>query len=105
MSLASVNGFTPPMDQVSASSQLSIRNVTKVFRGKKGLFNKLSGKTSRDFIAIEDISMEIQPNTFVSIIGPSGCGKSTLLNMIAGLTSITSGEVLLNGLPIIGPLP
>ncbi|MEM9818874.1 MAG: ABC transporter ATP-binding protein [Cyanobacteria bacterium P01_D01_bin.6] len=105
MSLASVNGFTPPMDQVSASSQLSIRNVTKVFRGKKGLFNKLSGKTSRDFIAIEDISMEIQPNTFVSIIGPSGCGKSTLLNMIAGLTSITSGEVLLNGLPIIGPGP
>ena len=87
------------------SSQLSIRNVTKVFPGKKGLFNKVTGKTSRDFVAIQDINLEIQPNTFVSIIGPSGCGKSTLLNMIAGLSPISGGEILLNGVPITGPGP
>jgi nitrate/nitrite transport system ATP-binding protein len=76
-----------------------------VFPGKRGLINKLSGKTSRDFVAIQDINLEIEPNTFVSIIGPSGCGKSTLLNMIAGLSPISSGEILLNGHPITGPGP
>jgi nitrate/nitrite transport system ATP-binding protein len=49
--------------------------------------------------------MEIEPNTFVTIIGPSGCGKSTLLGMIAGLSDITAGEILLNGHPIAGPGP
>jgi len=93
------------MEQPYPSAQLSIRNVTKVFPGKNGLFDRITGKTKDDFMAIRDINMEIEPNTFVSIIGPSGCGKSTLLGMIAGLSDITQGEILLNGYPITGPGP
>ena len=108
MSIASVNyssnGAVSPEPEFP-SAQLSIRNVTKVFAGKRDIFSKLSGKTSRDFVAIEDISLDIEPNTFVSIIGPSGSGKSTLLNMVAGLSNVTQGEILLNGLPIQGPGP
>ncbi|MGP1386608.1 MAG: ABC transporter ATP-binding protein [Thainema sp.] len=104
MSFAPVNDVSTTKPLYS-SAQLSIRNVTKVFPGKNGLFDRLTGKTKSDFMAIQDISMEIEPNTFVSIIGPSGCGKSTLLGMIAGLSSISAGEILLNGHPITGPGP
>ncbi|MBP0017609.1 MAG: ABC transporter ATP-binding protein [Cyanobacteria bacterium SBLK] len=102
MSIAPLN-LDKQTEDVLPSAQLSLRNVTKVFSGKKDFFSKLLRKTSGDFVALEDISLDIQPNTFVSIIGPSGCGKSTLLNAIAGLSSVTEGEILLNGAPIRGP--
>jgi NitT/TauT family transport system ATP-binding protein len=50
-------------------------------------------------VALEDISFDVHDGEFVSLVGPSGCGKSTLLRMVAGLGPITSGEILVEGLP------
>ncbi|TNK98701.1 ABC transporter ATP-binding protein, partial [Mycoplasmopsis pullorum] len=45
---------------------------------------------------LENINLEIKPGTFCIFLGPSGCGKTTLLRMIAGLNSITKGDLLFN---------
>ncbi|MBA3920304.1 MAG: ABC transporter ATP-binding protein [Nostocaceae cyanobacterium] len=84
-------------------AQLALKNVSKVYPGRQSLQDKLLRRTSKDFVALADINLEIAANTFVSIIGPSGCGKSTLLSMIAGLTLPTHGSVLLDGIEIQGP--
>jgi nitrate/nitrite transport system ATP-binding protein len=63
------------------------------------------GATKSDFVALENINLNIEHNTFVTIIGPSGCGKSTLLNIIAGLSSATTGSVMMNKEPIRDPGP
>lgn len=47
--------------------------------------------------AVKDFNLEIYENEFLVLLGPSGCGKSTLLRMIAGLETITSGEIIIDG--------
>ncbi|QGT98648.1 ABC transporter [Candidatus Syntrophocurvum alkaliphilum] len=47
--------------------------------------------------ALDNINLEINHNDFVCLLGPSGCGKSTLLRMVAGLESITGGEIVYQG--------
>ncbi len=47
--------------------------------------------------ALNNVSLEFNEGEFTAIVGPSGCGKTTLLNLIGGLDSPTSGEVIVNG--------
>ena len=96
---------SPMIIDNASEVQISLRHVSKIFPGRSGWLNKITGQASSDFIAIEDINLDIEHNTFVSIIGPSGCGKSTLLNIIAGLSSATSGEVKINGQIVDKPGP
>jgi multiple sugar transport system ATP-binding protein len=46
---------------------------------------------------IQDISLAVQDGEFLVLLGPSGCGKSTLLRMLAGLETISGGEIRLGG--------
>ena len=52
-------------------------------------------KTGKDFYAVKDVSLDIEPGTFVTLLGPSGCGKTTTLRMIAGFESPDEGEIYL----------
>src|SRR5579862_6033160 len=54
--------------------------------------------------AVKDVNLEIHDREFVVLVGPSGCGKTTTLRMVAGLESITSGEILI-GETIVNELP
>src|SRR4051812_6449283 len=49
------------------------------------------------FLAVNDVSIDVQDGEFMILVGPSGCGKSTLLRMIVGLEDITSGEMVIGG--------
>jgi NitT/TauT family transport system ATP-binding protein len=53
--------------------------------------------------ATSNVSIDIKPGEFVTVIGPSGCGKSTLLNVVAGFIQPSQGVALLDGEPITGP--
>ncbi|MES2905948.1 MAG: ATP-binding cassette domain-containing protein, partial [Pseudomonadota bacterium] len=64
-------------------ASLTIRNVRKTY--------------ANGVEVLKGINLEVPDGGFLILVGGSGCGKSTLLNMIAGLESVTSGEILING--------
>jgi multiple sugar transport system ATP-binding protein len=72
-------------------STVSIKDVTKVWPDGT--------------IAVDRISLDVADGEFMVLLGPSGCGKSTVLRMIAGLEDPTSGDILLNGEPVLDLAP
>jgi NitT/TauT family transport system ATP-binding protein len=53
--------------------------------------------------ALASVSVDVPRGRFVSILGPSGCGKSTFLRCVAGLETVSSGELRVEGVPVQGP--
>ena len=83
------------------ASKLEARGVWKLFAGQRGR----KGSTVSAVTAVQDLSLHVGENEFVSLVGPSGCGKSTFLMMAAGLETISSGEITVDGRPVAGPGP
>ncbi|MCK4492948.1 MAG: ATP-binding cassette domain-containing protein, partial [Methylococcales bacterium] len=80
-------------------SHIHIKNLNKSYLDRSPATHKKNHRTN----VLENINLEFEDGEMVCILGPSGCGKSTLLKMIAGFEHPTSGEVLIDGLPIEGP--
>ncbi len=85
--MAVVNMISPQQKTmpVKAPVQISLKGVRKYF-GSSG------------FVAVDGIDLEIPQGQFFVIVGPSGCGKTTLLRMLAGLESVSEGEMKINRL-------
>lgn len=53
--------------------------------------------------ALDDLSLEVPKGEFLTVLGPSGCGKSTLLYLVGGFLEPTTGDILVDGSPVVGP--
>jgi NitT/TauT family transport system ATP-binding protein len=65
--------------------------------------SKRYAKDGKVTTAIDDLSLDIEEGSFLSVVGPSGCGKSTMLNIMAGLQPASRGQVLFRGEPVEEP--
>jgi NitT/TauT family transport system ATP-binding protein len=73
---------------------LLVHNVSKAFPAARG---------NNSVVVIDNVSMTVAEGEFIVFLGPSGSGKTTLLRIVGGLEKPTSGSVILQGEPVIGP--
>ncbi|WP_379128128.1 ABC transporter ATP-binding protein [Paenibacillus sp. sgz500958] len=78
-------------DSQTAYPALEVQNVTKTFTAHR-----------RKTEVLNQVSLTVEPQEFVSILGPSGCGKSTLFHIIGGLEKPDSGIIRMNGVEVTG---
>jgi putrescine transport system ATP-binding protein len=83
------SGFAPWKDP-AAKPIVRFENITKRFG---------------DFVAVNNVSLDIYEREFFALLGPSGCGKTTLLRMLAGFETPTEGRILVDGQDVTGLAP
>src|SRR5690242_4753335 len=81
-------GLAAPTESTAAPYAVALDAVSKRFAG------------SRQVVALDDVTLTVEPGAMVAIVGPSGSGKSTLLNLVGALDRPTSGRVLVDGVPL-----
>ncbi|MHB1008042.1 MAG: ABC transporter ATP-binding protein [Propionibacteriaceae bacterium] len=79
-------------ERKEAALPLSLSKVQKIYR---------TGPRKKGGVeAVKSMDLDIRPGELITLLGPSGCGKTTTLRMIAGLETITSGEILIGGVRV-----
>lgn len=78
---------------MTVGSKVSLRDVSKTFETTRG----------DPYVALSSVDLEIPDGDFLCLLGPSGCGKTTLLNLIAGFEQPSTGEISMDGRPIVSP--
>jgi NitT/TauT family transport system ATP-binding protein len=73
---------------------IRISNVSKTFGEDE----------DHPFLALKEVSVDIEAGEFISVVGPSGCGKSTLMLMVAGLLKRTRGDIVVAGKSVTKPI-
>lgn len=80
-------------------AEVILKNIKKVYPQaiKKGFFKERNNAQKSNTASVDNINLEIKDKEFIVLVGPSGCGKSTTLRMIAGLETITEGDLYIDG--------
>ena len=89
-SLGSIRKSFAPWNDPAATPYIRFENVTKKFG---------------DFVAVNDLSLDIYEREFFALLGASGCGKTTLLRMLAGFEEPSAGQIFLDGQNLSGIPP
>jgi NitT/TauT family transport system ATP-binding protein len=90
----------PPADELAQRfARIYEREPILEVRGLCKQFATAAGSVQ----ALRDVSFKVHRRELVCVIGPSGCGKSTLIRILAGLETLSSGQVLVDGKPVSGP--
>jgi spermidine/putrescine ABC transporter ATP-binding subunit len=82
----------------------SVASDRPVRTGASVRLEKLDKRFNR-VVAVDGVSLEIEPGEFITLLGPSGSGKTTTLMMIAGFETPTAGEIYIDGSPIVATPP
>ena len=72
------------MEMMKTKKGVTLDHISKIY---------IDPKTKKEFYAVNNVSLNIKPGDFVTLLGPSGCGKTTTLRMIAGFESPDVGEI------------
>jgi NitT/TauT family transport system ATP-binding protein len=93
-STAARNGAARHAGPAEEAGRIEIDRVAKTFVPRRG---------TEAIEALREVSVDVRPGEFVTLVGPSGCGKSTLLKMVAGLLEPSSGRIAVDGVAVQRP--